>query len=298
MRKWLSLLLFVFGFSLFYLTGMLYQKRIDRFSIASIQSNRVYNAKWESRSLSQEEAQTVESALDQDYSYYGCGGQSFIFFSKDDRFVLKFFKQKNFTTPKWLDYLPIPYLLNRYKAKKRWKRADKLNRDFTSYKTAFDTLPHLTGVVYLHLNKTTHLNKKLTITDPLHIAHTLDLNAYDFIIQRKAEYVYDRISNAMKEGNEAKAKDAISKIIGFIVTRCKLGYHDRDPNIRTNCGFIDGELVKIDVGRITYMEEIKELKNYTKELVRITKPFKEWLTKTYPSLLDHFEKELQTALQE
>ncbi|MFI5335125.1 MAG: hypothetical protein ACHQT8_08255, partial [Chlamydiales bacterium] len=89
-----------------------------------------------------------------------------------------------------------------------------------------------------------------------------------------------------------EAKNAISQIIHLIVTRCQKGYHDRDPNIRTNCGFIEDRAVKIDVGRFVKNESMKNQEVIKKEVVRITAPFKEWISTDYPQLLPHFEEEL------
>lgn len=277
---------------LFIAIGAFCKSRTDKFTVQAVRSSRPFNPMWEGHPLTPQESLEVEQAMGESYTYYGCGGQSYIFFSDSDRYVLKLFKQKNFTYPVWLSYLPVPYLLDRYKEKKRWKRDDKLFRDFSSYKTAFDDLQPFTGVIYIHLNPTSHLNRAITITDNLGIQHQIDLDRFDFILQKKAEYVYDRINDAVRDGDIEKAKRATAQVIHFIVNRCKLGYHDRDPNIRTNCGFIGEDMVKIDVGRLVYREEIKEPKVYLNELAKITAPFKAWLQDEHPVLFAHFEEEM------
>ncbi|MFI5334293.1 MAG: hypothetical protein ACHQT8_03895, partial [Chlamydiales bacterium] len=244
-RNGVLLLLFLFSAVS---VGKFCIKQTDGFTISSILSSRDNNPAWETRPLSSEEKREVKIALDKKYHYFGCGGQSYIFFSDDEKSVLKVFKQEKFQLPFWMRVFHIPVLLERYREKKIWGRKDKLSRDFTSYKVAFDELQEETGLVYVHLNKSDHLHKKITLIDRLNISHQVDLDTLDFVIQKRGELVYERITRLMQEGKQHEAKNAISQIIHLIVTRCQKGYHDRDPNIRTNCGFIEDRAVKIDVG--------------------------------------------------
>ena len=184
-------------------------------------------------------------------------------------------------------------MFNRYKTKKRWKKADKLKRDFTSYKYAVDELKDLTGVLSIHLNPTDHLKKEVIIVDKLRIEHRINLDDFNFVLQRKARFVYDRINEYMDEECVEDAKNGISQIMQLIVERSRRGFHDRDPNVRTNCGFIGKKAIKIDVGRFVESESIKLRENYSREIVRITKPFKKWISENHPSLIPFFENELK-----
>jgi len=271
------------------LIGRFALKQTDRWSVEAIRSHRSYNPEWEGRALSTEEAALVKEALSLKYRYYGRGGQAFIFFSENERYVLKFFKQKVFATPFYLDYLPP--LFQKYKEKKRWKKADKLKRDFASYTYAFNNLSDLTGVLYIHLNSTSHLQREIILKDKLGIEHRISLDHFDFIVQRKAEFVYDRIQGAMQAGQKKRAQEAITQIMELIIERCKRGFHDRDPNISTNCGFLEEKCMKIDVGRFVFNERMKDRSIYAKELLKITAPLREWIAAHHPFLLDHFDKE-------
>lgn len=271
-------------------------KQTDRFSLQAIRSHRPYDPRWEGHALSVDEAKELKEALDLQYTYYGRGGQSYIFFSEGEKYVLKFFRQKVFSPPFYLDILPP--IFNRYKAKKRWKKADKLMRDFTSYKYAFDDLQDLTGVIYIHLNPTHHLQKSVILVDKLKIAHPLNLDEYNFVLQRKAAFVYDRINESMTGNRVERAQNGIAQIMQLIVDRCKRGYRDRDPNIQTNCGFIGDKAIKIDVGRFVVNDSMKLQANYGRELKRITRPFKEWIERTHPTLIPFFNEELQKHTQE
>lgn len=275
------------------LLGKFCLKQTDSFTIAAVRSSRPFSANWETRPLQAEEKEDVEKALEQKYTYFGRGGQSYIFFSEDSQYALKLFKQEKFTLPLWMRLFHIPYLLDRYREKKIWSKKDKLFRDFTSYKIAFDELQEETGVVYVHLNKTSHLKKTLRLVDRLSIEHKIDLDSLDFILQRRAELVYDKIHRLMREKKEEEAIACISQIVDLIITRCKKGYHDRDPNIRTNCGFMEDHAIKIDVGRFVKNPEMQKPDVMAREVIRITAPFKEWLKSEYPELALHLEKEIE-----
>ncbi|MGE5196234.1 MAG: hypothetical protein ACM3JI_02765 [Anaerolineae bacterium] len=279
--------------TLFYLLAVFCEKKTDGFTILGIASDRSYDPRWNVHSLSSSEKEIVEKALSQPYTYFSRGGQSFVFLSKDEQYVIKFFKQRAFTVPKWFNLVPIPFILDRYKQKKRFVRADKLRRDFTSYKIAFDELKKETGIVYVHLNKTSHLNKSLKIIDKIGIEHFLDLDHFDFVVQRKAELVYDRISRQMRQGDISGAKKTIASAFNLILSRCKKGYHDRDPNLRTNCGFIGDQPIKIDVGRLLKDEKMKKPEVYKQELLRISLPFKAWIEAYYPTLSPFLNQEIE-----
>lgn len=286
------------GLLVFVLPASFYKKATDGFTIASIRSSRPFSPSWQGHLLSEQEKRTLQEAIGQSYHYFGCGGQSFIFFSQDGKYVIKFFKQRVFREPTWFAWTPIPFVLDRYKEKKRMKRIDKLERDFGSYVFAFDELQEFTGVTYIHLNQTSDLHTELPIVDRLGITHMLDLDQFDFIIQKKAELVYDRVNESMAAGRESAAQETISQVLRFIVERCQRGFHDRDPNIRTNCGFIDGKAVKIDVGRFVKSTESRKPEFYHRELLRISAPFQEWILQKHPSLAGHFQNELQLLLNE
>ncbi len=267
-------------------------KHTDRFSIAGIISDRPFDPAWEARPLKEEERIEILKALDQPYTYFGSGGQSFIFTSADQRYVLKFFKQHFFNVPLWVAYFPIPWVLNRYSAKKTEQRGDKLKRDFNSYKMAFEELAEETGVLFVHLNKTNDLKKTVAITDKLGIEHILNLDAMEFVMQRKGVLAYDKISAHLAKGEVKEAKEAVRQILHLIVNRCKKGFHDRDANICTNCGFIEGKAVEIDVGHLVRDERMKIPEIYWQELLRISEPFRGWIGAEHPLLLPCLDEEL------
>lgn len=278
-----------------FFTGEFCKKQTDTFTMGAISSNRPYSPTFATRPLLPEENAEVEKALSQPYVYFGCGGQAYALFSADGQYVVKFFKQRLFRPPHLLNLLPLPKFLHRYRDRRNWKRLDKLQRDFFSYKVSFDQLQTQTGVIYTHLNRTQELGT-LEVIDRLGIHHRLDLDRFDFLVQRMAERTYDRIDRLMQDGDIEAAKRSIRSIFELISTRAKMGYRDRDPNIRTNCGFIGERAVKIDVGRFVISEEMRTKEGHNDELQRIAAPFGEWIEKTHPELHASYHIHLEEVL--
>ena len=261
----------------------------DKFILSEIVSDRPNDSQFDTRPLTLEEANEVDAALSRPYTYFGCGGQAYVFFSDDGKYAIKFFRQRHFREPKHLNYIPF---IKAYRDLKYAKRKKKMVREYTSYKIGFEEFKHETELVYLHLNKTSHLNKTLTITDKFNRKHDLNLDQIDFIIQRKADLMHDKINDLVSQGNIDGAKQAITSLVNLIVSRCKKGYCDHDPKILTNCGFYEDHAIKIDVGRFAVDPHMKKPLFYKPELYHITLPFKAWLIKNHPDLAPHLDHEI------
>lgn len=272
---WIRIAISIVGFLLI---GQFCKKKTDGFSIREITPRHQKSALFTMRSLTEEEKKELSQALGQPYSYYCRGGQVFAFLSADKKYVLKLFKQ----------HLYHPSYVERLQKRRIDKRVDKLQRDFFSYKVAFEELLDVTGLVYVHLQPTPDLNVQLQIRDKLHILHTIDLNRFDFIIQKRAELVHDYIAMLMNTGKEEEAHRACSSLIDLICSRAKRGFRDRDPSISTNCGFLEGRAIKIDVGRFVKDPTIC----VREELIRTIAPFRDWIANTHPALLENLEQEI------
>lgn len=276
MKKFLFLPFLIAGF---YVASKLCVSATDGFTILHITSNlpRAQNSEPLSEGL--------KPLLSQKFRYLGSGGQCYAFASEDDQIVLKFFKHHLRQPPSW-----IP--LNLYQ-----KRADTLQqkraRDFNSYKIASELLSEETGLLYLHLNKSNHLRTRVTIVDKIGIAHTLDLDNYEFILQRKAELVYPHIDNLVRKGDVEGAKTAISSLISLLASRSKKGVYDEDPRPHRNVGFIGNQAILIDIGRFKKDESRKAPAVYQKDVLKITQRFQEWIRQEHPELLSHLNSELE-----
>lgn len=248
----------------------------DGFTWAKVRSDLAFNAEWTTD-------RPVPTMLNQKFTYLGKGAQSFVFASEDGQYVLKFFRHHHMRAPGIIRILPFAWAQN-----KAQKKALKLRKDFLSYKIAFQELPEETGIVYLHLNKTDHLKKKVTFVDKIGIAHEINLDDMEFMVQKRAQLLYPAIAQLMDNHQESQAKQAIADLLDLLKKRCQKGIFDKDPDLNTNFGYVDGRPIQIDVGRFRY----EKREGYQEEIVRITDHFHQWLMVKYPALDDYLREKL------
>ncbi len=259
-----------------------YQKT-DGFALYKIQSLLAYHPEWEV------ESSPAGNILDQRYHYLAKGAQSYVFASEDGKYVIKFFRIYHLTPPLWLTALSLPIYLQPYKVRKMIEKGQELSKDFESYAIAYKEMKEETGLLYLHLNKTDHLGKQLTIVDKIGIAHVIDLDKTEFLVQKRAALVFPSIDRFMlNEGIDA-AKEAVSNLVGLLVCRYEKGLYDKDPDLNTNFGFIGTTPIQIDIGRFRRQQDHP---NPRDEICRITDNFRQWLDQKYPPLSEHLKQEI------
>lgn len=289
-----SLFLFeaAIGFALFVAASRFSATHTDGFSISKISSTLSYNPAWDTKALSQQEQNRVEQILSQSFSYLGCGGQCYAFLSEDGQYVLKFFKEHLRVMPQSLLSIPLPSVLEKIRQKKIAKGLRKLERDFSSCKIAIEELPKESGLLFVHLNKTQNISKKTTIIDKLHIAHCIDLNTKEFILQKKASLFFPHLESLIEKGDRQEVKNAIHSMVEVLVSRCQKGIFDEDPRLHRNLGFIENEAIFIDVGRFRRDDTRKDPKIFHQDLRLITDSLKLWLEENHPDFANLLEEEL------
>lgn len=272
-------------------------RQTDNFTLARIHSDLPFNPAWEISPLSPEKKIELKQLFNQKFYYLGCGGQCFAFASEDGNYVIKFFKHKIRKPFTLFLKIPLPGTLNQKRLKK-WNRAlFKHNRDFNSYKIAYEDLREETGLVYIHLNKSDDLNQLVTIVDKIGIVHQIDLDKIEFIVQKRAKLVYTYIEEVMTQKNLQEAKTALHSLLNIIISRCKKGIFDEDARIHRNFGFIGTQPIFIDVGRFKRDPERTRPSVYKNDLLHIIGRFRQWLEKSYPELVLIFDEQLHEFQQ-
>lgn len=245
--------------------------------------------------LSQEEIHAIRSLFAYPFRYLGRGKQSFVFLSEDDVHVIKIFNnahQRKITIFRLLAH--IPFLDNWAKAMAE-RFEYKLEKTFESYRIAFDEMKDRTGLLFTHLQRTDCL-PPLMIIDALNICHRLDSNELGFLIQKKAQLVYPALNEMIEAQDIPKAKQAISNLLDLFVWKCRHGIHDSDPLIRTNFGFLDNEVIQIDVGPLSKDFSTQDPERMRQEIYRITTSLKHWLSERSPELVSFLDQELEERL--
>lgn len=279
----------LFFSSLFLGVDRLAHRKSRRFSADKITNHHPASAEWDISSLSKNEKNELDRILDQKFTYYSKGSQAYVFISEDKKYILKFLKQQKLRTHSWLAYLPLSF--NPYYQQRLFKQK-KRDETFSALKTAFTDLKKETGLIYVHINNSKDLNKKITLFDKNGQQHTIAVDQTSFYVQKRAQLIYSRISELMHHEDLEGAKNVISSVFSLIDHLGKSGVVDNDPILRKNFGLIDDMAVQIDAGKLRIDPERQTNHVYKREVASITHSFKIWLEKNYPELSEHFQDNL------
>lgn len=253
----------------------------------SMTSFHPYQIQWEPRTICNENKRDIEAALSQPYRYLGKGGQSIAFVSADDKFVVKFFKQKIFSVPQEVFS----------KQRKLKQRAGKRDRIYTAYKLACDVLSKETGIFYVHFNTTSHLQKTLRLTLASGAEMAIELDDCDFIIERRAVRLVDHLDTLLAQGKVVEAGESLRNVLEMHCVFFKRHVRDRDRGIKHNFGFVDGAPVLFDVGRLVPCIGQQGKKEYQKRMQSSLPRFRNWIKAHYPQLLPYCDAGIAKILE-
>jgi hypothetical protein len=297
MRKiaWRLFFLAFFVLSLYGL-GRLYFRLTAGFSVSNITSEFTFQPQWEVRSLLPKEQAEFERAIDQPYTYLGKGCQSYVFASQDGEYVIKFFKYQRYRLQWWLTHFPPLPAIVKYRQEKLEKKWKKLDGFVQSWKVAFENLKEETGLVFVHLNKTKHLQTQLIIYDKIGQKHVVKLDEMEFCLQRRARLLCDAILDCKAKKDLVAGQQLIHRLLNLILSEYSRGLADNDHALMQNTGVAQGKPVHIDVGQFVFNEAIKHPVVFHQELFTKTYKFKMWLRENYPELGDYLETELHRIM--
>jgi len=219
----------------------------------------------------------IYKQLDQPYRYLGSGSQSFAFLSEDGQYVLKFFKLKT-------GYWRLPSL------SRSQRRQESFITAFNSCLIHASTFKNESGVLYCHLKASKHNLPTVTLIDRNRRLLSLDLSTLPFVLQKYAEPVDQRLLRYKMANDRKSAEQTIDQLFGLLLKRYHLGLSDRDPNLITNFGFIDDQVVSIDVGGLVKNRQNLKTYFYDHEILKAKNKCNRWLFKHHPELVDHVEK--------
>ena len=274
---WLTLLILVTFFSV-----RIYYRLTDDFNVANMTYEIPFNPEWEASQLTPAEQAELKGVLHQPFSYVGKGSQSYVFVSQDNKYVIKFFKFKHLKPKWWVDALPsLPYL-DEYR---QWQAARKkrlLNSVFSGYKLAYDVHKEEAGLVFLHLNKTSDLNVKVTLIDKIGRKHILNLDPIVFIIQRNAKTTREVLAEALEKGDMPLVKRGVAQIFDLYRKEYSKGIYDRDHGVLHNTGFVGDNPIHLDVGKLSKDSNMQRPEVFRGDLEKIVVKYDTWLEREYP----------------
>jgi hypothetical protein len=205
---------------------------------------------WEIEPLSPEKQKEIIELLNEPFSYLGKGAQSYVFLSRDQKYVLKLFRYDRCRMPlgqqlvrqtrKWIGAREKIFLTPEF----------KIAKNFTSCKLAYSLAQKQTGVVFVSLNPQKNHLPLITLKDRLGRTHKIDPALYRFALQKKAEpflpTFYAHIDNV---------QPLFDSYITLLNELASLGLVNLDPSMGRNFGFLDGRAIQIDFGNFIYCPE-------------------------------------------
>lgn len=271
----------IFVVALIFVSGRAYINFSDGFSLANVRSSMSYDPRWDVEAIADNE---VKKILSQPFSYLGKGCQSYVFESEDGNYVLKFFKFQHLRTDTIWCSIPLPEFLAKKRDESIQRRLAKKERLFKGSVVAYEQIPELTGVVYLHLNPTNHLNCSIEFKDKIGWLHSLPADKTVFILQRKAIPAANFFTKLEKEKSHDAAKSGFHSLLGIYHKSALSGIIDLDPATIQNLGFSNGEAQIIDIGQLSVQADASF------DLSKRIENVRSWVSKNTPELTATFEE--------
>ncbi len=270
------------------------------FKICKISSGAIWSSSWAKNFsfLTAEEQNEVKEILNQPYFYLARGQQAYAFVSEDQKYVIKFLRLPKYHAPFWssISFLP-KYLIEKGKI-----MAAERKKALLSYKNSIELaqkhLKESSALIYCHLNQSSDLQKSLTVFDPLGISHSLNLDSYSFVIQRKTELIGPFLKKLRNKFDVEGIENTISAFISTVKIRSQKKIRNKNRNCMKNLGVLDGRVVEFDVGELRMNPDLNDPKVFAIELEKSTRQLKKWLTENLPEGIPILEKAISRAKEE
>jgi hypothetical protein len=255
------------------------------FRLQEILSDVPNNAAWEVAPLPEKNQEEVQKKLRQTFRYLGSGKQSHAFIGSDRKTVLKFFRHNDLSMLRLMKHFPSNWV---------WNTMQKVDPRpvFGSCILAYRELREPSGIFYVHINKTRGDLGRVTVLDNIGVAHDVDLDSTEFVLQDYCELIGARIGSQMKAGDLEGAQASVKAIFDAIEVWSRQGIHIENPAIRRNIGFSGDKVVMLDSGSLVKDERLKTPDQVQREVKKATHGLGRWIRKRHPSLYPYFEQEL------
>lgn len=273
-----------FGITFVLLFGgaRLYYRLTDDFRFGNITYPMPYQINWEISELDDKEKQHLDSILNQKFTYIGKGAQSYAFSSADNQYILKFFKFKHLTPHWFVEMFPPFPPFSTYREKQAVRKNRKLYGVFESYNLAYKVHKEPSGLIYVHLNRSTNKHKKVTLIDKMGFERHIDLDSVPFLVQQKAQTTRSMINEALKKRDLPLAERRMSQIFDLYLTEYSKGIYDKDHGVMHNTGFVGENPIHLDVGKLMKEEEMKKPEVWQRDMEIIAWKFAVWIRRNYP----------------
>lgn len=268
------------------------------FTLKKIVSQHPNDPRWNAFPLSSGQKKELSRVLSRPFTYLGSGNHCYAFLSQDGQYVLKFFKQKHMRTQSLIDYLPTSAKALFSPTKRFKRRQQEREKSFTSYKIAYEHLKKETGIFYLHLNKTSHLNQIVTLIDQHQVPIQIDIDQMEFLIQKKANLGYQRLNELFSQGQKEEALECVVSLMNIIARRLEKGFFDKDIQFFKNFGFIGNEAIEIDIGEFRVDPIERDTQSIREEVHEVSLQLMDWVATHYPVYQSDVGKTIQDVINQ
>jgi hypothetical protein len=247
--------------------------------------------------VSEEQKKELSTLFSHSFHFIKAGKQSYAFVSDDGSCVIKFFK-KSYLFPDTRDIFRLPpfFYLKNFLLSYLERSASRFEEAAGGYQMGFSQLKEETAILYTHFQRSQDLQQMLCLVDSHERKFSVDLDSSYFVVQKRADLMYERIDQLMQEGKEEEAKEALVSVLHLIAHRLRQGIADQDHGVRKNYGFIGKRAVQIDVGDFFQSDNVKRGAGFRRELHHMAKKLVLWATKEHPSLVPTINQELATLV--
>ncbi len=213
----------------------------QHFNYSKIHTRQGYNHRWDFGPLSNQQQEVIKSLTQSPLKPLHSGQYYYIFSSADNKYVVKFIKQRNIDPKHIISFFPLPKELEALK--RDFLNSMKNNRGsiFNSFQISYERIPDLTGVVYLHLNRTKSINKSVELQVTQNKKIQIKLDDTEFIVQKKAQPI---TLNDLKV--LPNVYTLLSEVVKMHGDKLKKGVKDGCTLKIKNLGIIDGKIVQLN----------------------------------------------------
>jgi hypothetical protein len=302
MRKKKSTGLFLLLISVFPLLlmggGLFFCCRSSGFSVDKIASKLRYNQVWEIEPITESQRELlVQKIFPQTFYYLAAGNQCYAFVSEDGEYILKFFKMQHLFPKGWLQDFPFS-LLKHFGFKHAPGETLFLERIFANYKDAYETLREETGLIYIHLNKTSEFKAKIFLIDSKGRRSVVDLDSVEFIAQKRAVKIFDHFQALLGQNKREDLRASMRSFLQLIALRCEKGFVDQSLSVRNNFGFVGNTAVQFDCATLTRDASMKYPSNFRKEILEAARRLDVWAKENSPEITLFVQEEAQRLINQ
>ncbi len=285
---------YILGLLLVIASILFYDRFINDIHKSNITQEIPYHAEWEITPLSDNEQVVLDNILNQKFSYLGEGGQSYIFASADQKYVLKLFKYKRFRPAWFINFLPDA-LFSDFRKHHIKSRAKKLTTVFDGHHVAYEKNKEGSALIFVQLNAP-HIPKSVTLTDKLGFEMQVDLGETAYVLQQKGEMLRLVFPRLIKNGQIDLVKERIGQIFQMYLSEYNKGIYDDDHGVMQNFGFIEDKPFHLDVGKFKIDDNYKKSEIHEADLLKVSERMRLWFRKYYPEIYEEVTSDIEEKL--